>query len=50
MKKFFKIASLIVGIVILGVAGVMAYVKLALPNVGDAPDLKVEVTPDGDEF
>ena len=46
MKKFFKILGILLGIVIIGVLGVMAYVKLALPNVESAPDLKVELTPE----
>jgi Cytochrome c len=46
MKKLFKILGILLGIVIVGVLGVMAYVKLALPDVGPAPDLKVELTPE----
>jgi mono/diheme cytochrome c family protein len=46
MKKFFKFLGILVLIILLAVAGVAAYVKLALPNVGDAPDLKVEATPE----
>lgn len=46
MKKFLKILGIVLGIIIVGVAGVMAYIKLALPDVGPAPDLKVEVTPE----
>lgn len=46
MKKLFKILSILLGIVVLIVIGLLAYVKLALPSVGDAPDLKVETTPE----
>ena len=46
MKKFFKILGILVLVVLLAVAGLAAYVKLALPDVGDAPDLKVEATPE----
>lgn len=41
MKKFLK--YFLIAIVLL-VVGVLSYVKLALPNVGDAPDMKVEAT------
>ena len=46
MKKIFKILSLLLGVLVLVVAGALTYVKTALPNVGDAPDLKVDVTPE----
>lgn len=41
-----KILLAIVAIVILLIAGVVAYVKLALPNVGDAENLHISVTPE----
>lgn len=46
MKKILKIVGLILGVILLCVVCIMAYVKLALPNVGPAPDLKVEITPE----
>ncbi|RYD58941.1 MAG: c-type cytochrome [Sphingobacteriales bacterium] len=46
MKKFFKWTGIIIGLVLVVILGIVAYVKLALPNVGDAPQLKVEVTPE----
>ncbi|MFN8352978.1 MAG: c-type cytochrome [Spirosomataceae bacterium] len=46
MKKLFKILGYLLGIVVVVVAGVLAYVSFALPNVGDAPDIKVERTPE----
>ena len=46
MKKVFKVFAIILVIVILGVACLLVYVKTALPNVGAAPDLKVEQSPD----
>ena len=46
MKKVFKIISIILLLVITGVAAVAIYVKTALPDVGAAPDIKVEVTPE----
>lgn len=46
MKKLFKILGYLLGVVVLVVAGLLMYVSFALPNVSDAPDLKVEVTPE----
>lgn len=43
MKKFFKY---LVIVLIVAIVGLLSYVKLALPNVGDAPDMKVEMTPE----
>ncbi|PWT97506.1 MAG: cytochrome C [Bacteroidetes bacterium] len=44
MKKFLKIAAITVSVLILAVAGLASYVKLALPNVGPAPDIKIDAT------
>lgn len=41
MKKLLWIVSLIIG---LGVFALIMYVKFALPNVGPAPDIKIEPT------
>ncbi len=46
MKKFLKIIGIVLLIIILAISGLLTYVKTALPNVGDAPDLKVEATPE----
>jgi mono/diheme cytochrome c family protein len=46
MKKVFKVVFIILLVIIIGVAGVVVYVKAALPNVGDAPDIKVAITPE----
>lgn len=46
MRKFLKFLGILLVIIIIAVAGIAAYVKLALPNVGDAPNLKVEATPE----
>ncbi len=46
MKKALKIFGIVLGVLLVGVLGVMAYVSLALPNVGDASDMKVEATPE----
>lgn len=45
MKKFFKFLGILLLIIIVAVVGLAAYVKYAMPNVGDAPNLKVEATP-----
>lgn len=43
LKKFFKYFFIAL---ILLIAGVLGYLKFALPNVGAAPDMKVEMTPE----
>ena len=42
MKKAFKILGYFLLIIIVIAAGLLIYVKVALPNVGAAPDLKLE--------
>ncbi|WP_031527691.1 c-type cytochrome [Dyadobacter crusticola] len=44
MKKAFKVFGVFVLVVILFVAGAAVYIKAAMPNVGPAPDLKIEKT------
>lgn len=44
MKKIFKFLGIAVLAVLLLITGVIAYVAVAFPNVGDAPDLKVDPT------
>ncbi|MGH2646887.1 MAG: c-type cytochrome [Ginsengibacter sp.] len=46
MKKVFKILGYIVLFIIVCVAGLLIYVKTALPDVGAAPDMKITSTPD----
>ena len=46
MKKAFRVLAIIVIVLVLAIAGILTYVKTALPNVGPAPDLKVELTPE----
>jgi len=46
MKKFFKILAYVLGIFILIVAGLLTYVKTALPNVGEAPSITVDMSAD----
>jgi len=45
MKKPLKVILIIVGVIIIGLVGVIIFVKTALPNVGKPMDLKVQVTP-----
>ena len=45
MKKVLKVIGLTLGVAVVGVIGAMTYVKLALPDVGAAPEMKVEITP-----
>jgi mono/diheme cytochrome c family protein len=46
MKKILKISVRILLLLLLLIAGIITYVKLALPNVGDAPTLSIERTPE----
>lgn len=46
MRKVFKIVGYVLLIIILGVAGIMIYVKAVLPDVGGAPEMKVVYTPE----
>jgi hypothetical protein len=46
MKKALKILAIIVGILLIAVAGIASYVKFVLPNADPAPDLKVQSTPE----
>lgn len=46
MKKIIKIFGYIFLALIIIVIGLLAYVKAMLPDVGDAPDMKIEITPE----
>jgi mono/diheme cytochrome c family protein len=46
MKPFVKILLVIAGLLVVGLAGMLSYVKFALPKAGDAPDLRIEATPE----
>ena len=46
MKKLFRILGYILLLVVLGIAILFTYVKTALPNVGEAEDIKIEATPE----
>lgn len=45
MKKTVKLIGILVGVVVLAAGAGMAYVSLALPNVGEAQEMKIERTP-----
>lgn len=45
-NKFVKVLVYLLLAVVILVIGLLGYVKTMLPNVGDAPDLKVEITPE----
>lgn len=44
MKKLLRILGVIVLILAVGVAGVITYVKIQLPNVGEAPQVEVDLS------
>ena len=46
MKTLKRLLLLFVVLVVVFLAGSLTYIKLALPNVGPAPDLTVERTPE----
>jgi cytochrome c2 len=46
MKKVFRVVLTILLVLIVAVFALGFYIKKALPNVGAAPDLKVEITPE----
>jgi hypothetical protein len=46
MNKILKIVGLLLLLVVVLVAGLLTYVKIALPNVGEAEEIKIEYTPE----
>lgn len=46
MKKVFKWLGILLILIVVVIVGMVSYLKMALPDVGDAPDLKVELTPE----
>ena len=46
MKKFVRILGRVALVLILIIACIIGYIKTALPNVGDAPNITVERTPE----
>lgn len=46
MKKVLKVIGILLLLVVVGVGALITYALVALPNVGPAPELKVEATPE----
>jgi len=46
MKKIFKVLGVILAIVVVAIAGLLTYVKVALPKVAAAPVMKIDATPE----
>jgi len=44
MNLFFKITGILLTVLIVGILGLLGFVKLALPSTGKAPEMKVELT------
>lgn len=45
LRKILKVAGIILAVILLGIAGLLIYVKKGLPNVGDAPQIAINATP-----
>ncbi len=46
MKTILKIFIALILLVVIVIAGLLSYVKVALPDVGEAPELTIEATPE----
>jgi hypothetical protein len=46
MKKILLILGILVGVVVVLIGGAITYVSTAFPDVGAAPELKIELTPE----
>ncbi len=46
MKKILLVLGIVLIVVLAGIGGVLTYVSTALPDVGEAPELKIEYTPE----
>jgi hypothetical protein len=46
MKKILKYVGYLLIFLVVAIGALLAYVRAALPNVGDARDLKIEYTPE----
>ncbi len=46
MKKIFRIVTILVAVLLVGIGGFAVYLKLAFPKVGEAPDIKINSTPE----
>jgi len=45
-RKLLKVAAIIFGILVAGIGLLLIYVKVALPDVGPPPDIKITATPE----
>ncbi len=45
-RKILRVLFILVLLLLVGIGALLAYIKTAMPNVGPAPDLKVEATPE----
>ncbi len=46
MKKFIQIILVLVLIIVVAIAGLLIYVTIALPDVGQPPEITIEITPE----
>ncbi|MCB2209076.1 MAG: cytochrome C [Bacteroidetes bacterium] len=46
MKKVLRILLMLLLVIIVAIAGLLIYVKAALPDVGPPPDITIEITPE----
>lgn len=45
-RRALRIIGIIVLVILVAIGGLLAYVKTALPNVAEAPDIEIKATPD----
>ncbi len=46
MKKLFKWLGIIILVIVVAAGGFAGYIKMFMPNVGKAQDIKVDITPE----
>jgi hypothetical protein len=46
MKKLFLVLGIVLLVIVVAIGGAISYIKIALPNVGEATDLKIDYTPE----
>jgi mono/diheme cytochrome c family protein len=46
MKKIFRFLLILLILLVVSIGSLLSYIKFALPDVGDAPELKIEATPE----
>ncbi|HNR74792.1 MAG TPA: cytochrome C, partial [Cyclobacteriaceae bacterium] len=46
MKKLLKVLGYLILFIVVAIGAFLTYLKTALPNVGDAEDIKIEYTPE----